>query len=76
MKRTIYEQGYSRIPIYDGDRDNIVGILMSRDLILANIDDSLFTIQQLSSIFVREVIAIDHKTSLETVLRFFKKGEF
>jgi CBS domain containing-hemolysin-like protein len=25
---------------------------------------------------VREVIAIDHKTKLEPVLRFFKRGEF
>jgi CBS domain containing-hemolysin-like protein len=27
LKRTIYEQGYSRIPIYEGEPDNIVGIL-------------------------------------------------
>ena len=68
LKRTIYEQGYSRIPIYEDDPENIIGILMSRDLILANIDDNLSTLQQLSSIFVREVIAIDHKTKLEPVL--------
>ena len=59
LKRTIYEQGYSRIPIFEDDPENIIGILMSRDLILANIDDNLSTLQQLSSIFVREVIAID-----------------
>jgi CBS domain containing-hemolysin-like protein len=68
LKRTIYEQGYSRIPIYEGDQENIIGILMSRDLILASIDDNLTTLHQLSSIFVREVIAIDRKTKLEPVL--------
>ena len=68
LKRTIYEQGYSRIPIYEDDPENIIGILMSRDLILANIDDNMTTLQQLSSIFVREVIAIDHKTKLEPIL--------
>jgi CBS domain containing-hemolysin-like protein len=45
LKRQIYIEGYSRIPIYDGTPDNIVGILMARDLILTNIDDSLYTIK-------------------------------
>ncbi len=44
LKKTIYEQGYSRIPIYEDDPENIIGILMSRDLILANIDDNLTTL--------------------------------
>lgn len=44
LKRTIYEQGYSRIPIYEDTPENIIGILMSRDLILANIDDNLTTL--------------------------------
>ncbi len=44
LKRTIYEQGYSRIPIYENSRENIIGILMSRDLILANIDDNFTTL--------------------------------
>jgi|LauGreDrversion4_2_1035121.scaffolds.fasta_scaffold362633_2 CBS domain containing-hemolysin-like protein len=47
---------------------------MSRDLILTNIDDSLFTIRQLSSILIRDVVAIDHKMNLEPVLAFFKRG--
>ena len=59
LKRAIYQEGFSRIPIYEGHRENIVGILMARDLILTNIDNTLFTIKQLSSILVRDVIAID-----------------
>jgi metal transporter CNNM len=47
---------------------------MSRDLILTNIDNTLFTIRQLSSILVRDVIAIDHQMKLEPILTFFKKG--
>ena len=59
LKKLIYQEGYSRIPIYEGVRENIVGILMARDLILTNIDNTLFSIKQLSSILVRDVIAID-----------------
>lgn len=36
--KAIYTEGFSRIPVYDGDRENIVGILMSRDLVVLNLD--------------------------------------
>jgi CBS domain containing-hemolysin-like protein len=45
LKRQIYEQGYSRIPVYEDSPDNIVGLLMTRDLILANINDNLTPIE-------------------------------
>lgn len=32
----VYSKGFSRIPIYEGSKDNIIGILMARDLILIN----------------------------------------
>jgi CBS domain containing-hemolysin-like protein len=31
--RTIIEAGYSRIPIYEGDNDNIIGILYAKDVL-------------------------------------------
>ena len=34
----IYSKGFSRIPIYDGERQNICGVLMAKDLILFNPD--------------------------------------
>ena len=36
LLRSIYSQGYSRIPVFQERRDNIVGILLARDLILIN----------------------------------------
>jgi metal transporter CNNM len=36
LLREIYQKGYSRIPIYENSKENIVGILMARDLILIN----------------------------------------
>ena len=36
--REIYKKGHSRIPIYEHHKDNIVGILMARDLLLINPD--------------------------------------
>ncbi len=33
LKR-IYSEGFSRIPVFEGERENIVGLLMARDLVL------------------------------------------
>lgn len=56
--REIYSKGFSRVPIYDRTKDNVVGILMTRDLILINPEKALITLKQLSSIIVKDVIAI------------------
>lgn len=72
--REIYSNGFSRVPIYDQTQDNIVGILMTRDLILINPDKALITLKQLSSIIIRDVIAIEDSDKLEPLLGYFKKG--
>ena len=66
--REIYAKGYSRIPIYEQSRDNIIGILMARDLILINPDKALITIKQMSSIIIKEVIAVGNNDKLEPLL--------
>lgn len=60
LLRLVYSQGYSRIPIYQGAEDNIVGILMARDLILINPEKKRITIRQLQGMLVRDVVQIDH----------------
>lgn len=45
LLREVYSKGYSRIPIFQNIRENIVGILMSRDLILINPDKYNITIR-------------------------------
>ena len=37
----IYKSGFTRIPIYEIDRQNIVGILFTKDLILIDPDDGV-----------------------------------
>jgi len=74
MLREIYSRGYSRIPIFHNNKNNIVGILMARDLILINPDKAMITLKQMSSLVIREVIAVEDKDKLEPLLGYFKKG--
>ena len=72
--RKIYKAGYSRIPIYDKTKDNIVGILLTRELILINPDKAIISIRQLFNLLVRNVVQVDANTKLEKVLAYFKRG--
>jgi len=45
MLREIYSKGHSRIPVYEKSKNNIVGVLMARDLILINPDKALITLK-------------------------------
>ena len=37
----IFSSGYSRIPIYDKDRDDIIGVILTKDMLFIDPDDSL-----------------------------------
>lgn len=45
MIDTVLEKGYSRYPVYDGDLDNILGILYAKDLL-----DYVYGIKQIDSV--------------------------
>lgn len=47
---------------------------MARDLILINPEKALITLKQMSSIIIRDVIAVDETDRLEPLLGYFKKG--
>ena len=72
--KQVYSSGHSRIPIYDRHKDNIVGILMARDLILINPDKAMMTLRQLSSILMKDVICCNETDAIEPVMYYFKKG--
>lgn len=37
----IYKSGFTRVPIFEGDKQNIVNVLYAKDLILVDPDDSI-----------------------------------
>lgn len=66
----IIEKEYSRVPVYRGNLDNIVGIIYSKDLALAWRGGSLFVIDDL----IRPAYFIPGSARTDQVLREFKTG--
>ncbi len=66
----IIEKEYSRVPVYRGNLDNIVGIIYSKDLALAWRGGSLFVIDDL----IRPAYFVPGSARVDKVLREFKTG--
>jgi len=66
----IIEKGYSRVPVYRGNLDNIAGIIYSKDLAFAWRGGSLFVIDDL----IRPAYFVPGAARTDKVLRDFKSG--
>ncbi|VDM75895.1 unnamed protein product [Strongylus vulgaris] len=71
----ILRMGYTRIPIYDGDRNNVVSLLFVKDLALLDPDDN-FTIQTVCGYHQHPLRFVDEHTPLRVMLEEFKKGDY
>ncbi|MEA2075202.1 MAG: CNNM domain-containing protein [Euryarchaeota archaeon] len=67
----IRRYGYSRIPVFEGTEDNIVGVLYAKDLLI-NANDSTISLKKLmkSAYFVPETARVDD------LLKEFREGKF
>jgi Mg2+/Co2+ transporter CorB len=67
----IRRYGYSRIPVFEGTEDNIVGVLYAKDLLI-NANDSAISLKKLmkSAYFVPETARVDN------LLKEFREGKF
>ena len=62
----IREQGYSRIPVYDGDRNNILHILFAKDLMFIDPDDNM-PLAMVCEFYNNEVKIVDKPNFLHTI---------
>lgn len=69
----IFKTGYSRIPIYEVSKSNVVGILLVKDLIFIDPEDEI-PIRSFIQIFGRSVLAVWPDDTLGEVLGELKKG--
>ena len=70
---SISSAGHSRIPVYEGDRQHIVSILLAKDLILLNPEEAI-PVSRLMHICGREVVKTFPDTRLDEMLTEFKRS--
>ncbi|XP_037548533.1 metal transporter CNNM4 [Nematolebias whitei] len=70
----IMESGYTRIPVYDGERSNIVDILYVKDLAFVDPDDCTH-LKTITKFYNHPVHFVFHDTKLDAMLEEFKQGK-
>eukprot|EP00605_Chrysophyceae_sp_TOSAG23-4_P001079 GSChrysophyteH1.ASY1.ANO1.1184.1 assembled CDS len=70
----IFKSGFSRIPVYDKDKHDIIGILLVKDLIFVDPDDET-PVRNFIQIFGRNFHLLWPDDKLGDVLRMFKTGK-
>jgi putative hemolysin len=65
VQQLILEEGHSRMPVYDGDVDNLVGYIVARDLLAVVWEQGLVVIDDI----VRPLVAVPLSAHVNVVLR-------
>jgi CBS domain containing-hemolysin-like protein len=69
MTKKVIDEGYSRLPVYLGDIDNVIGIVHSKDLLKAVIDNKFITIRDI----MRPAHFIPESMHVNNLLKDFQK---
>lgn len=70
----IWQSGNSRVPVYRGHRNSIVGVIHAKDLILVDPEDDL-PLSTIMTFYGREFIPVDPDDTLGEVLKTFQTGK-
>lgn len=70
LLQNIFRSGFSRIPVYDKDRNDITGILMSKDLLLVDPKEAI-PVRNFMTLFGRLPIAVWPDQKLGEILNLF-----
>jgi metal transporter CNNM len=69
----IFKSGYSRIPVYGNDRTDIIGLVLTKDLIFLDPDDETL-VSNFVRLFGRQPVIAWHDMKLGEALSHFRKG--
>ncbi len=69
MTKRVIDEGYSRLPVYLGDIDNVIGVVHSKDLLKAVIDNKFKTIRDI----MRPAHFIPESMHVNNLLKDFQK---
>jgi putative hemolysin len=66
----VLESGYSRIPVYKGNPDNVVGVINMKDLLNISVNRELFVLQDI----IYPPAVIEGNKKITELLKEFQKG--
>ena len=70
----IMQSGHSRIPVYENERHNVVGLLFVKDLAFVDPDDCI-PLKTVMKFYNHPINFVFHDTHLDKMLEEFKKGQ-
>lgn len=70
----IAQEGFSRIPVYEGDKENVVGLLHVKDFTLLDPDDNM-PVEALLKFYNHPITYCDAERYLDSMFEEFRKGE-
>lgn len=70
----IQRRGYSRIPVYDNERKNIVALFHAKDLAFVDPEDAI-PLKTVIDFYGHQLIHTYEDTTLDIVLQDFKQGK-
>ncbi len=68
----VVRSGYSRVPVYKNNLDNIVGIIYAKDLLYTLQNANLFLLADL----IRPVYLVPQNNKIDELLREFRRGHY
>lgn len=71
----IWKSGRSRIPIFDGDRNNIVSVIYAKDLVLIHPMENV-PLKTIISIYGKDFGKFDADAKLSDVFKYFRAGKY
>uniref|UniRef100_A0A7S2ZMJ9 CNNM transmembrane domain-containing protein n=1 Tax=Rhodosorus marinus TaxID=101924 RepID=A0A7S2ZMJ9_9RHOD len=69
----VFQSGHSRIPVYERDRHNILGVLFAKDILLIDPEDNI-PVSTVMNFFKRELKYSFNDTRLDKMLNEFETG--
>lgn len=70
----IVRNGFTRVPIYEGDRSNIKAVLNVKDLAFIDPGDKI-PVSTVCTFYNRSILIVPDTTNLRTMLNDFRQGE-
>ena len=73
LMKDIYEKGFSRVPVYKGTKDCVMGVMLAKDLMLVD-EEKAKQLWNMQSLFLRPPLFLKPKDSLNKAMQSFKQG--